>query len=81
MPGMNKEIVKFIRKRNNMTQRDFAKAVNCSFALIALVEVGKRRITSNLETKIKESFNLDDKKLQTLASIVDEVAKGVPPFI
>ncbi|MDR4887171.1 XRE family transcriptional regulator [Fredinandcohnia sp. QZ13] len=81
MPGINKEIVKFLRKRNNMTQRDFAKAVNCSFALIALVEVGKRRITNNLETKIKESFNLDDQQISSLASIVQEVAKGVHPYM
>ncbi|MFS0824311.1 helix-turn-helix domain-containing protein [Bacillus sp. 1P02SD] len=81
MPRINKDIVKFLRKRNNMTQRDFAKAVNCSFALIALVEVGKRRITSNLEMKIKESFNLDDQQISSLASIVQEVAKGVHPYM
>ncbi|MEH7222644.1 helix-turn-helix domain-containing protein [Bacillus sp. JJ1566] len=81
MPRINKDIIKFLRKRNNMTQRDFAKAVNCSFALIALVEVGKRRITSNLETKIKESFNLDDQQISSLASIVQEVAKGVHPYM
>ncbi|MEH7386249.1 helix-turn-helix domain-containing protein [Bacillus sp. JJ1521] len=81
MPRIDKDIVKFLRKRNNMTQRDFAKAVNCSFALIALVEVGKRRITSNLETKIKESFNLDDQQISSLASIVQEVAKGVHPYL
>ncbi|MEH7239053.1 helix-turn-helix domain-containing protein [Bacillus sp. JJ1562] len=81
MPRIDKDIVKFLRKRNNMTQRDFAKAVNCSFALIALVEVGKRRITSNLETKIKESFNLDDQQISSLASVVQEVAKGVQPYM
>ncbi|WP_374703446.1 hypothetical protein [Bacillus sp. Marseille-P3661] len=27
-----------------MTQREFAKTVQCSFALIALIEVGKRRV-------------------------------------
>ncbi|MFT4416745.1 helix-turn-helix transcriptional regulator [Fredinandcohnia humi] len=81
MPKLNKEIIKFLRKRNNMTQRDFAKAVNCSFALIALVEVGKRRITDNLEAKIKQTFDLDDKKISSIATLVDEISKGVPPFI
>lgn len=81
MPSMNKEIVKFLRKKNNMTQRDFAKAVNCSFALIALVEVGKRRITTNLETKIKNTFNLDDKQLSSIATVVEEVSKGIHPFM
>ncbi|MEK5443877.1 MULTISPECIES: helix-turn-helix domain-containing protein [unclassified Fredinandcohnia] len=81
MPRINKDIVKFLRKKNNMTQRDFAKAVNCSFALIALVEVGKRRITNNLETKIKDSFNLDDQQISSLATIVQEIAKGVHPYM
>ncbi|WP_257215763.1 helix-turn-helix domain-containing protein [Fredinandcohnia onubensis] len=81
MPRINKDIVKFLRKKNNMTQRDFAKAVNCSFALIALVEVGKRRITNNLETKIKESFNLDDQQISSLGTIVQEIAKGVHPYM
>ncbi|MCH1626818.1 helix-turn-helix domain-containing protein [Ferdinandcohnia quinoae] len=78
---MNKEIIKFLRKSYNMTQRDFAKAVNCSFALIALVEVGKRRITGNLEEKIKSSFNLDDKQISSIANVVEEISKSVPPFM
>ncbi|MCM3773746.1 helix-turn-helix domain-containing protein [Priestia aryabhattai] len=57
---MDKDLVKLIRKSYNMNQRDFAKAVNCSFSLIALVEVGKRRVTKDLENKIKNAFNLDD---------------------
>ncbi|MGC9933446.1 helix-turn-helix transcriptional regulator [Priestia aryabhattai] len=57
---MDKDLVKLIRKSYNMNQRDFAKAVNCSFSLIALVEVGKRRVTKDLENKIKVAFNLDD---------------------
>jgi hypothetical protein len=55
--------------------------VNCSFALIALVEVGKRRITYNLESKIKQAFNLDDQQLQTISTMVSEISKGTPPFM
>ncbi|MFP7736833.1 helix-turn-helix transcriptional regulator [Priestia aryabhattai] len=62
---MDKDLVKLIRKSYNMNQRDFAKAVNCSFSLIALVEVGKRRVTKDLENKIKVAFNLDDLTLST----------------
>lgn len=62
---MDKDLVKLIRKSYNMNQRDFAKAVNCSFSLIALVEVGKRRVTKDLENKIKVAFNLDDLTLPT----------------
>ncbi|MGG0451709.1 helix-turn-helix transcriptional regulator [Priestia megaterium] len=62
---MDKDLVKLIRKSYNMNQRDFAKAVNCSFSLIALVEVGKRRVTKDLENKIKVAFNLDDLTIPT----------------
>jgi len=78
---MNKEIVKFIRKSYNLTQRDFAKLVSCSFSLIALVEVGKRRVTTDLENKIKSAFDLDDQQLQSIASLVSEISKGIPPFM
>ncbi len=78
---MNKEIIKFIRKSYEMNQRDFAKIVSCSFSLIALVEVGKRSVTANLENKIKTAFDLDDQQLQSIASFVSEISKGVPPFM
>ncbi|PLR77306.1 transcriptional regulator [Bacillus sp. V3-13] len=77
---MNKEIVKFLRKSYNMNQRDFAKLVNCSFSLIALVEVGKRRVTEDLESKIKNTFDLDEEQLQSIATLVSEFSKGIPPF-
>ncbi|MEK1832971.1 helix-turn-helix transcriptional regulator [Priestia megaterium] len=54
---MNKETVKNIRKNYNMNQRNFAQAVNCSFSLIALVEVGKRRVTKTWKTKLSKHFN------------------------
>ncbi len=64
-----------------MTQRDFAKLVNCSFALIALVEVGKRKVSSDLEKKVKNAFNLDDQDIQSITSLVSEFSKGLPPFM
>jgi transcriptional regulator with XRE-family HTH domain len=77
---LNKEIIKYIREKYNLTQRDFAKMVNCSFALIALVEVGKRRITFNLENKIKQAFDLDDQQMDAITTLVSEISKGTPPF-
>ncbi|MFT8322170.1 MAG: helix-turn-helix transcriptional regulator [Bacillus sp. (in: firmicutes)] len=78
---MDKDIIKYIRKNYEMTQRDFAKLVNCSFALIALVEVGKRNVSKNLENKIKTAFNLDDQDIQSITSIISEFSKGIPPFM
>ncbi|WP_075981771.1 helix-turn-helix domain-containing protein [Bacillus massilinigeriensis] len=77
---MNKEIIKFLRESYNMTQRDFARIVNCSYALIALVEIGKRNVTKNLEGKIIDAFDLDEQQVQSIASIVAELSKNVPPM-
>jgi transcriptional regulator with XRE-family HTH domain len=66
---MDKETIKLIRKSYNLTQRNFAKMVNCSFSLIALVEVGKRRITEELENKIKEAFQLNEQKINEITSL------------
>jgi transcriptional regulator with XRE-family HTH domain len=78
---MNKEIIKFLRKSYNLNQRDFARIVNCSFALIALVEVGKRRVTEDLEKKVKEAFDLDESQVQSISAIIKGISDGVPPFM
>lgn len=78
---MNKEIIKFLRGSYNLTQRDFARLVNCSYALIALVEVGKRKVTKDLENKVREAFDLDEKQLESITSIVTEISKGIPPLM
>ena len=67
--GMDKEMIKLIRKSYNLNQRNFAKMVNCSFSLIALVEVGKRRVTENLENKIREAFQLNEQKINEMNSL------------
>jgi DNA-binding transcriptional regulator YiaG len=66
--NMDKETIKLIRISYNLNQRNFAKMVNCSFSLIALVEVGKRRITEDLENKVKEAFGLNEEKIEALIS-------------
>jgi transcriptional regulator with XRE-family HTH domain len=66
---MDKETIKLIRKSYNLNQRNFAKMINCSFSLIALVEVGKRRVTENLENKIREAFQLNEQKINEMNSL------------
>jgi len=78
---LNKEIIKFLRKSHNLNQRDFARIVNCSYALIALVEVGKRRVTEDLEKKVKEAFDLDESQIQSIAAIIKSLGEGIPPFM
>jgi transcriptional regulator with XRE-family HTH domain len=57
---MNREIIKYIRQCNGLTQWEFAKVVNCSCSLVALIELGKRRVTKSLEKKIVAVFDLDE---------------------
>jgi transcriptional regulator with XRE-family HTH domain len=78
---MDNEIIKTIRKKYNMTQREFAKVLNCSFSLIALVEVGKRRVTENLENKIKSTFQIDDKQLEAITLSIKESSKGIQHYL
>jgi transcriptional regulator with XRE-family HTH domain len=78
---MEKEVLKSIRTHYNMTQRDFAKAINCSYSLIALVELGKRRITTSLESKVKETFKLNDDQISYITFLVEEFGKGMSPFV
>ncbi|WP_460113074.1 helix-turn-helix domain-containing protein [Priestia megaterium] len=67
---MDKEIIKMIRKSYNLNQRNFAERVNCSFSLIALVEVGKRRVTQDLENKVKKAFGLNEEKIKELIASI-----------
>ena len=78
---MNKDIIKVLRKSHNLNQREFARMVNCSFALIGLVEVGKRRVTEDLEKKVKEAFELDDSQVQSITAIIKTLGEGIPPFM
>ncbi|MBX9967764.1 helix-turn-helix domain-containing protein [Priestia aryabhattai] len=67
---MDKETIKQIRKSYNLNQRNFAERVNCSFSLIALVEVGKRRVTQDLENKVKKAFGLNEEKIKELIASI-----------
>ncbi|UYP09746.1 helix-turn-helix domain-containing protein [Priestia megaterium] len=67
---MDKETIKHIRKSYNLNQRNFAKMVNCSFSLIALVEVGMRRVTQDLENKVKKAFGLNEEKIKELIASI-----------
>ncbi|WKG32549.1 helix-turn-helix domain-containing protein [Priestia aryabhattai] len=67
---MDKDTIKLIRKSYNLNQRNFAERVNCSFSLIALVEVGKRRVTQDLENKVKKAFGLNEEKIKELIASI-----------
>ncbi|MGD6877443.1 helix-turn-helix transcriptional regulator [Bacillus infantis] len=77
---MDKEIIKFIRSNYNLSQREFAKMINCSFSLVALIEIGKRNVSDNIEKKIKNAFGLEAQDIESITSIIKEIGRGMPPF-
>jgi transcriptional regulator with XRE-family HTH domain len=77
---LDKEIIKFIRKNYNLSQREFAKMINCSFSLVALIEIGKRNVSDNIEKKIKNAFGLETQDIESITSIIKEIGRGMPPF-
>ncbi len=57
MKLMAKE-VKRLREEKNLTQEVFAEIIGVSRDLIAKIETGKRKITSNVIIKILIAFNI-----------------------
>ncbi|HEY4831265.1 MAG TPA: helix-turn-helix transcriptional regulator [Waddliaceae bacterium] len=52
------ELLKKIREENNLTQAEFAKALDVSAVLIAMVETGQKEVSKNLVTKLAELMDV-----------------------
>lgn len=52
-----KNILKEIRKKNDLTQIEFAKKLGVSRGVIAQIEIGKNKISSELAKTINDVFN------------------------
>ncbi|WP_179298714.1 helix-turn-helix transcriptional regulator [Evansella halocellulosilytica] len=60
---LSKEIIKFIRLRDDLSRGEFAQKVGISRPLVSAIELGERRITSQTKNKIYRAFGLDDQKI------------------
>jgi transcriptional regulator with XRE-family HTH domain len=52
------ELIKKIRDEAGLTQTEFAKALDVSAVLIAMVETGQKDVSKNLVLKIAERMNV-----------------------
>ncbi len=53
-----KEILKYLRQREKLTQRELAEKLNLSFSTIGMYETGKRMPTLEIEEMIADYFNV-----------------------
>lgn len=61
---MNKELFRFIRIANHLTQREFAQLLGVSHGLVAQIEAGMRRITPRVERRIFSSLKLTSEDIE-----------------
>jgi transcriptional regulator with XRE-family HTH domain len=52
------ELIKKIREESGLTQAEFAKSLNVSAVLIAMVETGQKEVSKNLLIKLAEKMKV-----------------------
>lgn len=62
-------IIKEIRRRNNLTQVEFAKKIGVSRSAVALIETGVNNISQELFQKIQNNFTLTTQELEVLENV------------
>ena len=70
---MDKELFRFIRISKRMTQREFAKKLGVSHALVAEIERGNRRITTRTRNKVMHSFGFSKSDISHYTEFLQKV--------
>ena len=68
---LSKELVRFIRQNNRLSQREFADRIGVSNSYIALVENGIKPVTANLSKKIAKEFDIDVDYIEAAKRFID----------
>ncbi|HBI7177702.1 TPA: XRE family transcriptional regulator [Listeria monocytogenes] len=66
---MNNQEIRILRKRLNLTQEQFANKLHWSKSYLSMIETGKRVVTKECVTKIREIFHLEGGVLPMEAKI------------
>lgn len=53
-----RELIRKIREEAGLTQAEFAKSINVSAVLIAMVETGQKEVSKNLLIKLAKKMNV-----------------------
>ena len=68
---LSKELIRFIRQTNRLSQREFADRIGVSNSYIALVENGIKPVTANLSEKITKEFDIDVDYIEAAKRFID----------
>ncbi|WP_251460094.1 helix-turn-helix domain-containing protein [Weizmannia agrestimuris] len=68
---LSKELIRFIRQNNRLSQREFADRIGVSNSYIALVENGIKPVTPNLSKKITKEFDIDVDYIEAARRFID----------
>ncbi|MGG3707363.1 helix-turn-helix domain-containing protein [Heyndrickxia coagulans] len=68
---LSRELVRFIRQNNRLSQREFADRIGVSNSYIALIENGIKPVTANLSKKIAKEFDIDVDYVEAARRFID----------
>lgn len=68
---LSRDLVRFIRQTNRLSQREFASRIGVSNSYIALVENGIKPVTANLSKKIAKEFGIDVDYIEAAKRFID----------
>jgi transcriptional regulator with XRE-family HTH domain len=67
--------MRFIRKTNDLSVREFATKIGVSHSLISRIEGGDRRITNKIQNRIVATFGLTEEKVISIRLLINEIKK------
>ena len=69
---LSRQLIRFIRQNNRLSQREFADRIGVSNSYIALVEAGIKPVTANLSEKITKEFDIDVDYIEAARRFINE---------
>ncbi|MED4311680.1 helix-turn-helix transcriptional regulator [Heyndrickxia coagulans] len=68
---LSRQLIRFIRQNNRLSQREFANRLGVSNSYIALVENGIKPVTASLSKKIAKEFDIDVDYIEAAKRFID----------
>ena len=70
------QLLKEIRKESELTQEDFAKALNVSTVLISMIETGQKEVSKNLIVKLANKLEVQPSSITPFLFLSNDFQNG-----